>query len=52
MIRKCVMEDLEELRNIAYQTFDETFRAQNKKENIDNYLLRTFTKEKDLKEYQ
>lgn len=52
MIRKCVMEDLEELRNIAYQTFDETIRAQNKKENIDNYLLRTFTKEKVLKEFQ
>lgn len=52
MIRKCVMEDLEQLRCIAYQTFDETFREQNKKKNIDNYLASTFTEEKVLKEFQ
>lgn len=52
MIRECVIEDLEQLQSISYQTFDETFREQNKKENIDNYLLHTFTKERLLKEFQ
>ena len=43
MIRKCTMNDLEQLRDIAHDTFDDTFRPQNKKENIDAYLKRTFT---------
>ena len=46
MIRACTINDKSALQEIAYQTFDETFRAQNKKENIDNYLKTAFTDEK------
>lgn len=46
MIRACTINDKLALQEIAYQTFDETFRAQNKKENIDNYLKTAFTDEK------
>lgn len=46
MIRACTINDKPALQKLAYQTFDETFRAQNKKENIDNYLKTAFTDEK------
>lgn len=46
MIQPCTIEDKQALQHIAYQTFDETFRAQNKKENIDHYLKTAFTDEK------
>lgn len=52
MIKKCTLDDINKLKKIAYQTFEETFREQNKKENIDNYLANTFTKEKVLEELQ
>ena len=50
MIRQCTIEDLSKLKEISYITFDETFRSQNKKENIDAYLSTAFTSEKLLKE--
>ncbi|MBC2254713.1 GNAT family N-acetyltransferase [Listeria ivanovii] len=50
MIRLCTITDLEPLLEISYKTFDETFRAQNKPENIDTYLKTTFTLEKLRKE--
>ncbi|QCT75513.1 GNAT family N-acetyltransferase [Macrococcoides canis] len=50
MIRACTVEDKSALMEIAYQTFDETFRADNKKENIDEYLKNAFTDEKVLAE--
>ncbi|MEE1106886.1 MAG: GNAT family N-acetyltransferase [Macrococcus canis] len=50
MIRACTVEDKSALKEIAYQTFDETFRADNKKENIDEYLKNAFTNEKVLAE--
>lgn len=34
MIRKCNVTDAEELKQISTKTFDETFRSQNKEENI------------------
>ncbi|MFC3418701.1 GNAT family N-acetyltransferase [Salinicoccus hispanicus] len=52
MIRQCTIEDLSELKEISYVTFDETFRPQNKKENIDAYLSTAFTSEKILKELE
>ena len=50
MIRACTVEDKSALKEIAYQTFDETFRADNKKENINEYLKNAFTDEKVLAE--
>ncbi|ATH62994.1 hypothetical protein BJG87_08420 [Staphylococcus pasteuri] len=41
LIRQCNEEDLEKLKNIEYKTFNETFRPQNKDEDIDNYLKQT-----------
>lgn len=41
-IRKCTLKDTHLLTDISRQTFDETFRADNKPENIDNYLKDTF----------
>ncbi|WP_323704474.1 GNAT family N-acetyltransferase [Mammaliicoccus sp. Dog046] len=52
MIRACILSDINELTQIAYQTFDETFREQNKKENIDQYLANTFTEDRVLKELE
>lgn len=46
MIRKCSKKDINELKDISYVTFDETFRKDNKKGNIDQYLANTFTLEK------
>lgn len=36
MIRLCTLTDLKPLLEISYKTFDETFRAQNKPENMEN----------------
>ncbi len=52
LIRQCNEEDLEKLKNIEYKTFNETFRPQNKDEDIDNYLKQTFTDNNVLKELQ
>jgi len=43
-IRKCTLEDIEELQVISYQTFNETFREQNSPENIDYYLKKAFNR--------
>ncbi|MBC6127088.1 GNAT family N-acetyltransferase, partial [Listeria welshimeri] len=46
MIRLCTLTDLKPLLEISYKTFDETFRAQNKPENMEEYLNTTFTTER------
>lgn len=51
-IKECKIEDLEEIKKISYETFDETFRKYNKKEDIDLYLKNAFTKEKLEKEIE
>lgn len=50
MIRQCTVYDLESLKEISYKTFDQTFRPQNQKKNIDHYLKTAFTKEKLVEE--
>jgi diamine N-acetyltransferase len=45
-IRPCDMSDLETLRNIAWQTYDDTFRHLNDPANMDAYLASAFTREK------
>jgi ribosomal protein S18 acetylase RimI-like enzyme len=45
-IRACDMSDLETLRNIAWQTYDDTFRHLNDPANMDAYLASAFTREK------
>lgn len=41
-IRKCTLDDLQLLRDIAEQTYDDTFRAFNTPENMDAYLKSAF----------
>lgn len=41
-IRKCTLEDLPILREISYETFDETFKDQNSPENMKVYLEKAF----------
>lgn len=41
-IRKCTLEDLPILREISYETFDETFKDQNSPENMKVYLETAF----------
>ena len=45
-INKCTIDDLDKLKKLAYQTFDESFRPLNIQETIDTYLGEAFTKEK------
>lgn len=42
-INKCTFEDLNELQEISYETFNETFKHQNSPENMNAYLERAFT---------
>jgi len=49
-IRRCTIEDLKQLQNIGYETYDETFRKLNSQETIDKYLQESFNKEKLLTE--
>jgi ribosomal protein S18 acetylase RimI-like enzyme len=42
----CTEQDWEQLLNISYQTFDETFRPDNTSENMEAYLSEAFTEEK------
>lgn len=44
-IRKCNLNDLEHLLAISYQTFHETFSAQNSAENMKAYSDEAYTKE-------
>jgi diamine N-acetyltransferase len=45
-IRPCLASELETLQKIGYETFDDTFRAWNKPENIDHYLAEAFHPER------
>lgn len=49
-IKKCTPEDLHTLREISFETFDETFKEQNSPENMNAYLEKAFTLEKLEKE--
>lgn len=52
IIKKCTLQDLHKLKDISIQTFDDTFRTNNKPENIDAYLENVFKLsllEKELK---
>ncbi|WCT56445.1 GNAT family N-acetyltransferase [Paenibacillus kyungheensis] len=42
MIRQCTLEDVQQLQEISYATFNETFREQNSPEHIDYYLEKAF----------
>ncbi|MEZ2719781.1 GNAT family N-acetyltransferase [Niallia circulans] len=41
-IKKCTLEDLRELQEVSYETFNETFKDQNSPENMNAYLERAF----------
>ena len=49
-IRPCSTNDLDELQNIGYETYDETFRSMNSPETMDKYLQESFNKNKLLAE--
>lgn len=49
-IKKCTLEDLHKLREISYDTFNETFKDQNSLENITAYLDKAFNLEQLEKE--
>lgn len=42
-LKKCTFEDLHKLKEISYETFDETFKHQNSPENMNTYLDRAFS---------
>jgi ribosomal protein S18 acetylase RimI-like enzyme len=46
MITRCTENEWKQLQEISHITFDETFRAQNKPENMEAYLTQAFTEEK------
>ncbi|MCG7331295.1 GNAT family N-acetyltransferase [Salinicoccus roseus] len=50
MITRCTENEWKQLQEISHITFDETFRAQNKPENMEAYLSQAFTEEKIKKE--
>lgn len=41
-IKKCTLEDLRNLQEISYETFNETFKDQNSSETMNAYLERAF----------
>ncbi|WP_121662110.1 GNAT family N-acetyltransferase [Metabacillus litoralis] len=41
-IKKCTLEDLRTLKEISYETFNETFKHQNTPENMNAYLEKAF----------
>lgn len=41
-LTKCTTEDAEQILEIGYETFDETFKAQNTPENMKDYLDKAF----------
>lgn len=49
-LKLCGIEDLDTLRELSIRTYYETFAALNTPENMQEYLLRTFNKEKLLEE--
>lgn len=52
LIQVCTKKDIEALKDLSIQTFDETFRAQNKTKNIEQYLANAFTTNKLLHEIE
>jgi diamine N-acetyltransferase len=52
VIRKCAENDLQVLRDLGYETYDETFRAMNTPETMDAYLAEAFDLEKIKKELE
>ncbi|MDQ0655841.1 GNAT family N-acetyltransferase [Paenibacillus sp. W2I17] len=44
-IEICTIEQVCELREISYETFNETFKAQNSPENMNAYLEKAFNRE-------
>ncbi|GGF22254.1 spermidine/spermine N(1)-acetyltransferase [Halobacillus andaensis] len=42
-IRKCTHEDVQQLQEISYMTFKDTFQHQNSPENMESYLNKAFT---------
>lgn len=50
-IEPCNYEQLEQLQDISYETFDETFRHQNSPENMKAYLEKAFTLQQLEKEW-
>lgn len=42
MIKSCTLEDLNELQEVSYETFNETFAHQNSQENMKAYLEKAF----------
>jgi diamine N-acetyltransferase len=45
-IERCTLEHLTLLQEISFETFNETFKAQNSPENMKAYLERAFNSEK------
>jgi diamine N-acetyltransferase len=45
-IRPCQLSELETLRAIGYETYDETFRSMNTQETMDRYLEEAFNRER------
>lgn len=46
ILRPCNLTDLDELRQIAYQTYDDTFRDMNTPANMQTYLDMAFDRDK------
>ena len=46
LIRQCLLNELDTLHLIGYETFDETFRSMNSPETMDKYLRESFSMEK------
>ncbi|MED1201839.1 GNAT family N-acetyltransferase [Heyndrickxia acidicola] len=42
-IKKCILEDLQLLHEISYETFNDTFKHQNSPENMEVYLEKAFS---------
>ena len=45
-IKKCTVQDLDEVKKISERTFYETFASENSKEDMEKYLEETFAKDK------
>lgn len=41
-IKECTLGDLQKLKEISYETFNETFKDQNTQENMNDYLKKAF----------
>ena len=46
IITQCTIENISQLKKLAYSTFDESFRPMNAQETIDTYLSEAFTTRK------